>query len=113
MTKFDLEVGMVVVLRNGDVRMVLNTSNMGVVLTNGAKACELAKYNTNMENEGRLGSYFDIMEVYGHPACGGQGGLLQFGINTLGREKLYSRAVREVTMEELHDLLGYKVKIIE
>lgn len=118
MRKTNLELGMVVVLRNGDVRMVVNTTNMGVVLTNGTKAAELANYNDDLENKGSLGEAFDIMEVYGHPACGGRGGLLTYGITTESRELLWKRdESKEMTMEELNELLhtlGHApVKIVE
>lgn len=118
MVKTDLELGMVVVLRNGDVRMVAKTSNMGVVLTNGTKAAELANYSDDLRNTGSLGEAFDIMEVYGHPACGGRGGLLTYGITTESRELLFKRdAIKELTMEELNELLvthGLSpVKIVE
>lgn len=118
MRKTNLELGMVVVLRNGDVRMVVKTDNMDLVLTNGTKAAELANYNDALENKGSLGEAFDIMEVYGHPSTTGRGGLLKFEISTEGRELLFKRdEAKEMTMDALNELLhslGHpSVKIVE
>lgn len=114
----DIKEGMAVLLRNGQVRYVVNTSNMGVVLALGLndtqKCCELKNYNENLENTGSLGSDFDIMTVYGFPKTIGQGGIVDFS----DREIVWERQeAQEVTMQELNgilQLLGLPpVKIVE
>lgn len=111
-TKDDLLVGMGVLLRNGDKRIVMNTKDKGLVLGicvgDYFKVAELVNYNDNLENVGSLGSNFDIMKVYGLPSTHGKGGVL----NPEPVEVIWERnAVRTMTLDEISAMLGFAVQV--
>ena len=110
-----LKSGMLVVLRNGQTRMVVESKDKGMLLMNELnKCCELAKYDDDFHNTGSLGSDFDIMEIYDLPSTGGHGGVITFNMNTDERDLLWERNdVKEMTMEEIIAELGYDIKIVE
>lgn len=108
MTKADLKSGYVVQYRNGDYRVVMMTKSLGMVFTNlSGIHGKLEDYNDDMTNIAV--STLDIMKVYGYNCYCNQTLLL----SGKDRDLLWAREeVKELTVDEISNLLGYKVKVV-
>lgn len=118
-SSLSLKVDMLVKLRNGDLRIVVNTADKGLVLFNpeNGKCCEVKNYNEDYENVGSLGHNFDIMEIYDLPKTIGQGGILDLKCKD-NRQLVYNRKKTvEMTLQQVNCMLIQNglppVKIIE
>lgn len=117
-TKDDIVAGMLVELRSGSERLVIPTTNNGVVLKeydedDYARCCTLDNYDAELKNTS-LGSNYDIMKVYGFAENVGDRVSL---FDTDYRELLFEREevapVEEMTLEEVCQALGKTIKIVK
>lgn len=100
-TKADLRNRMVVEYRNGDRRMVVDDRLMGKF-----NYCVLTEYDDNLIRKD-LDSVFDIMKVYRRIS------VFSKKDNENSLELLWERPeIKEVTMSEVEEKFGCKVKII-
>ena len=87
-TKKDLKVGYVVKLRDGELRMVMETRNDGTVLVkNDGWFLALDRYSDGLTHKRDADGCWTIMEVYGYRGHGGDA----CDITVIGRELLWKR----------------------
>jgi len=104
-TKADLRNRMVVQYRNGERRMVV-----GDVLLGDNCWCCLAQYNDDLIRIGCRRDY-DIMKVF--PKIWGYNRMRTISVGN-GAKILWERSeVKEVTMDEVEEKFGCKVKIVK
>lgn len=106
-TKADLKDGMVVEFRNGDRHLVLN----GIFMAEDGWM-PISDYQDNLINQpGMLSENYDIMKVY----TSSSKILKSYFDNwrlTLIWERKEEEPVKEMTVAEIEEKLGYKVKVI-
>lgn len=112
-TKADLKSGYLVEYRNGERRLVVETSDGGFVLLSGE--CMIYNSSRSYNDELRYGCIAlsnDIMRVYGLPKRAENGSVL----STSGRELIWTReekaAAKKMTVTEVCKALGYDVEIV-
>lgn len=114
MTLNDLEDGMVVVLRNGDPYIVLkNVFYYGDILAGYKNILEfyntqisLTRYNADMTFKNKNMDLFDIMEIYEKPED------IFHAFFKKGKLIWERKKHKEVTMQEIEEKFGCKVKIV-
>jgi len=112
MTIKDLKTGMFVVCRDDTLRLVLRNT---LISLNGGGGVTVDDYENNMEHLGQ--SAYDIMEVYAEPQCVYLGANLTFWMTHKRilehAELLWKRKhILEVTMDDIEEKYGCKVKVI-
>ena len=108
-TKDDLKPGMLVEYRDGDLRLVMPSKEGLFIITNDSYN-DLKYYDDDLlESEGE--SDLDIVKVY--DVANNQSPNLDSLLSTYNRELLWEREeVKELTVEEISKLLGYKVRVV-
>lgn len=113
-TKADLKSGYLVQYRNGELRLVVETSDGGFVLLSGE--CMIYNSSSSYNDELRYSCTAlpnDIMKVYGLPKRAENGSVLF----TDGRELIWQReekpAAKKMTVSEVCKALGYDVEIVK
>ena len=110
MTKSELQTGMIVKLRNGNCFLVLlNYKGNKDILAGMDRCCDITDVWINLDSyqedltHGIIEKY-DIMEIYN---------TRPFAVNML-HQRIWKREdeVKEVTMQEVEEKFGCKVKII-
>lgn len=105
--KADLKSGMLVGYRNGDYVLVTESKD-GFLLVGDGFCHHLADYDDDlMEINGD--DDFDIIEIYDLPT---EGVYSLYALIDPGYRTLLWEEVKELTVEEISELLGYKVKVV-
>lgn len=107
-TKANLKAGMVVRRANGDLRIVVYRDSELVVADLIKKFERLSYYNDDLTNKDNRDN--DIVEVYSIKNTTKDA----FSVSTEGRELLWKKPaeIKELTLDEIESLLGYKVAIV-
>lgn len=114
MTKSDLKTGMRVKLKGGAVYIVLkeyDTSLYGhqtLVLVSKCGFMNGESYNEKLECTDDVSRFYDIDSIY---ACPGDSNIINHSM--LGDLLWERKQVKEMTLKQIEDKLGYKVKIVE
>ena len=106
--KEDLKVGYLVKTRGGEVAHIVNTDKKGMCLNYEDGYSKIENYNNNLTNK----SFYnlDITEVYGYTLYGHHAH--KFEVED--RELLWKREeVKEMTIEDIQNALGHKIKVVE
>jgi hypothetical protein len=108
MTKSDLKTGMRVKYRNGFVRVILlDTTEGDIVQVEMGSSFSLTRYNEDLTV--KYGDKnFDIMEVYQCDPCQ----ILTDKVGNLIWKRTEVPKIKEITMDEVEDKFGCKVKIV-
>lgn len=112
-TLSDIKPGYVVETRDGVLHIAMNTlEGLTFIEESGYYFSAKPVDEVTLTNTGFAGNKLDIMKVYGYPEQIED--TVKIAIS--GRELIWSRPekyVKELTMKELTDLLGYEVKIVK
>ena len=110
MTKDDLKVGMLVVLRDGDGYIIMPSPDRGLIAINSSRQWFSVEHrNDNLTS--KVDESMDIVAVCSLPKLY----IHYFNFDTNGRTLLWKEPepVIEMTLKEVCDILGYEVKIIK
>ena len=105
-TKDDLKVGYVVEQRNGDLLMVMQTADGGVVTVNDAGFNWITEYDAKLKLDYLADGGADIVKIYGLSGCGG----FAHKLSTEYRKLLWERKpeIHELTAEEAYKIIAEK-----
>ena len=103
-TKDDLKPFMLVVMRDGRIKMVTDET-FSDKCGNYNSICN---YNENLEN--KMDRQFDIMKIYSRPES--KTDYLSFDLSRRGEPIWERKEVEEMTLSEIEKILGKKIKII-
>lgn len=112
MKKSDLKVGYVVVLRDETYGIVMPVESGNIVITVYERSgktsyCELSNYCNDLTN--CITHECDIMAVYGYAIQGER----TTKADDYGRQLLWKREVKKMTVSEICKELGYDVEIVK
>ena len=112
MKKPDLKVGMIVKLRNGDVCLVTQNTKGDLFFTNNSGWVSIDSYNEDLTIT-RSMHCLDIIEVHGYRGSGYAFESL-LNLNSNSHILLWERKeVKEMTVAEISEALGYEVKVVK
>lgn len=107
-TKEDLKVGYLVKVRKGGLAHVVNTTQKGMCLNYEEGRDTFNIFNNDLTSKWLSG--YDIIEVYGLTETGYNAHKFEVG----DRKLLWKREeVKEMTIEDIQKVLGYKIKVVE
>lgn len=108
MKKLDLKTGYLVKYRNGNLRMVMPSSEGMIFVGEDGGHMFMNDYNEDLLCE--TGKAYDIMEVWGFSDfC-----IYALKVKTDNRKLLWSREdKKEMTISEIEKELGYSIKIVK
>lgn len=108
MKKTDLQVGMVVEIREGKLYMLMYNDNYDLILSNTNSWMQFNNFNNDLTS-----CFFkkhDIMKVYGFTDCHTNATI----VSTDRRKLLWERKEdkKKMTVSEVESILGYGIEII-
>lgn len=107
MRKSDLRIGYLLECRNGELKMLMPTTGQDILIAKHGGYYQISALKEDLTTD--FSEKYDIVKVYGFSSYSSS--VLDF--DKRGRELLWERDKKEMTIAQIEKELGYSIKIIK